>query len=63
MTGTYKIMWGMDKVDREIFFSLSYNIRTSGHLLKLSVGVKILLFSMCSLWNSLAQDDVRPRCI
>ena len=35
---SYRIMQGVDKVDRGKLFSLSHNTRTMGHQLKLSVG-------------------------
>ena len=38
MTEMYKMMQGMDKVDRGKLYSLLHNIRTRGHPLKLSVG-------------------------
>ena len=38
MIGMYKMMQGMDKVDRGKLFSLSHNVRTRGHPLQLSVG-------------------------
>ena len=65
MMETYKIMQGMDQVDRGKLFSLSRHTRTRGHPLQLSVGRmrtdKIKdLFTQCvvSLWNSLPQDVV-----
>ena len=65
MTEMYKIMQGMDKVDRGKLFSLSHNNRTRGHPLKLNVGrVKTnnikYLFNQCvvSLWDSLPHDVV-----
>ena len=38
MIEMYKIMQGMDKVDRGKLFSLSCNTKARGHPLKLSVG-------------------------
>ena len=38
MSETYKIMQGIDKMDRGKLFSLSHSTRTRGHPLKLSVG-------------------------
>ena len=62
MIKTYKIMQGMDKVDRG---KLSCNTRTRGNLLKLSVGrvrtdKRKYFFTkrVVSLWNSLPQDVV-----
>ena len=60
----YKIIQGMDKVDRGKFFSLSHNTRTKGHPLQLSVGrvrrdKRKYFFTQCvSLQNSLPQDVV-----
>ena len=51
MTVTYKMMQGVDKVNREKLFSLSRNTRARGHPLKLSVGKvrtdKIFLYPAC----------------
>ena len=61
----YKIMQGMDKVDRGKLFSLSRSTRTRGHPLRLSVGrvrtdKRKYFFTqhVVSLWNSLPQDVV-----
>ena len=65
MMEMYKIMQGMDKVDKGKLFSLSHNTRTRGHPLHLSVGRvttderKYLLTQyVVSLWNTLPQDVV-----
>ena len=65
MIETYKIMQGMDQVDRGKLFSLSRNARTRGHPRKWSVGRVITdigkyFFTqrVVSLWNSLSQDVV-----
>ena len=65
MIETYRIMQGVDKVDRGKFFSLSHNIRTRGYPLILSVGrvgtdKRKYFFIQCviSLWNSLPQNVV-----
>ena len=64
MVERYKIMQEVDKVDGGKFFSLSCNIRTRGHPLKLSVGrvrtdKRRYFFNQhfVSLWDSLPQDD------
>ena len=64
MTETYKIMQGMDKVERGKLFLLSRDTRTRGHLLKLSVGrvrrdqKYFFTQHVVKVWNSLPQDMV-----
>ena len=65
MIEMYKIMQGMDKVDRGKLFSLACNNRNRGHPLQLSVGrvrtdKRKSFLTQCgvSLWNSLSQDVV-----
>ena len=61
----YRIVHGMEKVDRETFFSLSQNTRTRGHPMKL-IGGRFMtdkrkgFFTQCivQLWNALPQDVV-----
>ena len=61
----YKIMHGVEKVDRETFFSLTQNSRTRGHPMKLTGGrsrtnKRKYFFTqhIVKLWNSLPQDVV-----
>ena len=61
----YKIMQGIDKVDRGKLFSLSCNTRTRGHSLQLNVGTTrtdkrkyFFIQRVVSLWSSLPQDVV-----
>ena len=65
MIEVYKIMHGMENVDRETFLSLSQNTRTRGHPIKLiggrsSSNKKKYFFTqhIVKLWNSLPQDVV-----
>ena len=62
---TYKIIQGMNKVDRRKLFYLSCNTRTRGHPLQLNVGrvrtdqrKDFFTQQVVSLWNSLPQDVV-----
>ena len=62
MIQVYKIMHGVENVDRETFFSLWQNTRTQGHPMKL-IGGRLRInkrkdvFTQCivKIWNSLPQ--------
>ena len=61
----YKIVHGVENVDREAFFSFSQNTRTRGHPMKLIGGrsrtnKRKYIFIQCvvKIWNSLSQDVV-----
>ena len=63
MIEMYKIMQGIDNMDRGKLISLSRNTRTRGQPLKLSVGrvrsdkrKSFFTQRVVSLWNSLPQD-------
>ena len=65
MIEVYKIMHGVENVDRETFFSLSQNTRTQGHPMKLIGGrsgtnTRKYFFTqrIVKLWNALPQDVV-----
>ena len=61
----YKIMHGVENVDRETFFSLSHNTRTWGHPMNLIGGrfrtdkrKEFFTQHIVKLWNPLPQDVV-----
>ena len=65
MIEVYKIMHGVENVDKETFFSLSQNTRTRGHPMKLIGGRSrknkrkdFFTQRIGKLWNSLPQDVV-----
>lgn len=60
MLETFKIMHGMDRLAREMHFSLSHNAQTMRHPIKLSVGRArthkrkyLFILHVISLWDSL----------
>ena len=64
MIEVYRIMHGVENVDRETFFFLSHNTRTWSHPTKLIGGRfktnkrKYITQHIVKLWNSLPQDVV-----
>ena len=65
MIEVYKVMHGLENVDRETFFSLSQNTRTRGHPMKLiggrsrtNKGRYFFTQHIVKLWNSQPQDVV-----
>ena len=65
MIEVYKIMHGVENVDRETFLSLFQNTRTRGHPMKLNGGSSrtnkgkyVFTQHIVKLWNSVPQDVV-----
>uniref|UniRef100_A0A674JCF3 Carbohydrate sulfotransferase n=1 Tax=Terrapene triunguis TaxID=2587831 RepID=A0A674JCF3_9SAUR len=69
MIEVYKIMTGIEKVDKEVFFT-THNTRTRGHQVKLirsrfKTNKMKYFFTQCTvnLWNSLPEDVVKAKTI
>ena len=70
MIEVYKIMHGLEKVEKDVFFSLSHNTRTRGHSMKLlSSRVRTdrrkyyFTQRVINTWNSLPQEVVAATSI
>ncbi|CAM5105037.1 unnamed protein product [Natator depressus] len=69
MVEVYKIMSGVEKVNKEKLFTCSHNIRTRGHQMKLMGSrfntnkSKFFTQRTVNLWNSLPEEVVKVRTI